>query len=473
MARLLGYAGPMRGQAVRILAGLVFLGGVAAYLGGVAGLSVDDFTRLYVAFRWSRSPAFLQVAAWPPLFSVLYGTAFRFFGFSLFLAHLITAFCSALTIMAAATLAREISGEKLSGVFAALLVALAPLPAWLSASTLSEPLGSALFLWFIVFALRWAKEPSRGAMDGALLSGLLCTMTRLETWPWVIAFGAYAVLRKRDRRGLFMGLALWMFPLIWQAEIWWRFGHPLAEFRAHTAETLEYYAGSLGWRWIPLRTLLACFPAGMAFLVVLSGGRKHWPRHLRAFGVFVWVFAAVQLWALRSAQPTVFPERTVILPGLLSLVSLAAGLAVFQRQAGVPAILKILVIVVSLVASIPGFFRLHLSYDRELVNLGRRLVTSPILAQARGGIGTDISEGFTTLAAGSGSPRLFRRIYFRDGKLYLPEEDTPLSYLLESREALAALKSVNPAFSAVSVGRFELVSTRREVAEEFGRKKGL
>lgn len=185
--------------------------------------------------------------------------------------RVLNALFTAVTLANLYLIGRVISGGP-AGLIAAIAGAVFPWSVWLGASGMSEPLlHAALSTGVLGFAL-WLREQRSRWLKLAALGMLLSTMVRYEGWFYVAIFGVFVVglaWKRGNLRPETIGIAAipCVFPLLWIAEHWRRFGDPLG-FAHETAAIKESLDAAIGTWSITLAGQQSGLSGGAQFEVV-------------------------------------------------------------------------------------------------------------------------------------------------------------------------------------------------------------
>jgi hypothetical protein len=178
----------------------------------------DGPSRAFDAYQWSQSPQWISYGIWLPGLTYAGGVASMLVPNAAIALRLLNAVVGALTASVAFACVRRIYGSRTAWI-AGLAIALFPLHATLSASSLSEPL---FVLWVALaeYVLVCASTSSANmTIFGGLVLGLLALaeMTRYEAWVLAPIFGAFLFFRsdRSWRSAVVVSSALVVFPLLW------------------------------------------------------------------------------------------------------------------------------------------------------------------------------------------------------------------------------------------------------------------
>ncbi|MFH1016982.1 MAG: hypothetical protein V1798_02225 [Pseudomonadota bacterium] len=387
--------------------------------------------RLFLAWDWSRHPTLVQIAAWPPLYFVVYGLPLRWLGADpLILGHGVTCLFHGAFIYFSGRLLVALDPDRHRLPWGALLVAVSPLPALLSISLLSETMFCALLTGFLLAMVRWSEERVGKYLLMATLSCILMTMIRFEGWALAVGFAAFLLSPWGARRKWWLVAAVAVFPIAWLVQVHNDLGGgPFEVFRAHSEEILSFFADKPGWRWIPWRSMAAFFPIPCLVAVLYPLVWHKMSKASRMFFFFGMATAAFYLTLNTMSLMSVLPERSVLVPGILLLLLFLLWLPRVLKGR----VMRLAAVGVLLVSDAIGFTKLHFAHDREAAQTASCFASEQVwkLEALKNGIATDADNlHLAMLSLVSKHPTKFRRIRFEDGMPLLPGPDVPRVFLL-------------------------------------------
>lgn len=210
------------------------LAALALRLWGVTAATLTQWDEgPYVSAAMDKGPAVREdplVVYAPPLFPAACGALYRLFGEDPRVAVALAAVLGALSVLAAAALARALAGPA-AGVAAAWFLALEPLSVEHSRLALTESTFTFLTLVALGFAVRCARAPNAAAAVGLGVAAGLATCTKFHGFLPIAAYAAGAAVDvlRADRRGpriraharaaLTAGLALLPFAALVMSEV--------------------------------------------------------------------------------------------------------------------------------------------------------------------------------------------------------------------------------------------------------------
>jgi len=203
----------------------------------------DGPSRAFDAYQWSQSPQWVSYGTWLPGLIYAGGVANMVVPNSVIAVRVLNALAGALTASVVFAYVRQVYGSRTAWV-AGLAIALFPLHATLSASSLSEP---GFVLWVVLaeyVLVRASASWANMAIASVLALGLvvLAEMTRYEAWVLAPIFGAFLFFHsdRSWRSAAVVSTALVAFPVLWcvgnavymgDTPSWaspWRVGAPFA-----------------------------------------------------------------------------------------------------------------------------------------------------------------------------------------------------------------------------------------------------
>ncbi len=417
-----------------------------------------------MAVRWKNDPQLMQIAEWPPVYGAIYGGALILGLSPLVTAHLLTSLFSGLIIVLAGKISLKLTEDPLSAMFSSILVLFAPLPLWLSASMLSEPLYVVIALVMCLLFLQWLQH---GKQTWLLLTTLFCcllTMTRLESWPLAFFLSLAILYRERNKKGLLNVLLIYAFPILWALTSWERFGHPLAVVKDHALDSQVFYLNTPNKHWLIMLGYLKYFPITLiSFSWILFSRQAN--KKTKWFGIASFVALVTQFIFTWNHIPTVFPERVTILPGILGLI--LSG--IFLRNcfhSPSRRIFKLASMILAFSVFLGNLYfitQFRPSYRKDMAELGLKLKNSQDWKQKAKSllIGSDLeSHELPVMAIMSGFPEVFRYVFFdpQSSRLLLPYSNPPQMFLLKSIPATQILLRSNPRLVATKIESVMVVS---------------
>ncbi len=416
--------------------------GYALYRSGVLGLSTDDFMRICLAAQWADRPRLVQFGAWPPLFSVFYGSFIRLIPFPLQVGHILTAILSGTVVFLTAVFARIVFRSTSIAVLSAVLVTLNPLHLALAASTLSEPLFSALFWAFLLCAWKWSVGRKASWLVSATFFCILMTTLRADGTPIALLFGLWVIGSLRSWKSLVILPVLLAFPLFWAHVLSREFAPLLVFLKVHSEDSRRFYTSVPGWNLIPYLAL----PKYCAFGTVSAGCallfRKRMNNSGRAFLAIALACTVSQLSLLWNHVPAMFPERTVYLVGMQFTILGAFGFCTLWKSKPRMRSLLVLGFILYVGWSLYVGMNMKTEYSEEMVRAGRTIASLPSLASKIHDqrIATDLEDArYGVVAVLSGFPGRFTRLRFEQAsnQFFVKDSEPIPRYFLISSEQVA------------------------------------
>ena len=425
---------------------------------GLPGYCSDDFMRLYLAAKWSISPVYMQIAEWPPLYSVVYGSFLKLPFAPLGVAHGLTGALMGLFIFIACLTIERLSGSSSVALLGGIILLVNPLFFRLTLSTLSEPLYLCLCAVLFYFLYRWRENNRESYYYAAVVTVIALTLTRIDCWiPLTLFFGGWAI-KDRSKKIALLTMACVFFPLLWTAEITERSGSPWTLYRAYRDDSVEFYAGRF---LVPYLHLVKDTLINFPFLLLLP--TLAWKKSRLAqlsLGLF-----AMQLFLTWGKLPTVFPERIFALPGFLSILCfcLHYGRKILSSDRGAVWITTTALCCFTVVQ----FYFRPPTYHRQAYDLGKKLAHSPawhrIETELRIGshVGTD---KLPIIALQTRSVMNFHHLFTdadKPGILFMPYP-SPNIFLFDDPNAAAILKKNNPSFGEIRQDPFLILADAQD-----------
>jgi 4-amino-4-deoxy-L-arabinose transferase-like glycosyltransferase len=208
----------------------------------------DGPVRAFEAYEWSRSPHWVSYGMWLPGLIYLGGVASMLIPNPAIAVRLLNVVAGALTASVVFAYVRQVYGSRPAWL-AGLAIALFPLHATLSASSLSDP-GFVLWVALAEYVLVHASASAGKMMiSGVLALGLLvlAEMTRYEAWVLAPIFGAFFFLRsdRSWRSAAVLSTALIAFPVLWSIGNAFYMGDPFLGFTMARGSAVRSFASDL------------------------------------------------------------------------------------------------------------------------------------------------------------------------------------------------------------------------------------
>jgi len=301
------------------------------YARGFISLSVDEFSKVMVAWRGLQAPRVWFSWLWLPGHFLLLAIAYIGIGDLLTASRVVSILGGVVVVFGMYRLCKQI-GDSWAGGIAAALCATHPLVVWLSATGLVDILYAASFFLGLSYYVQQPRTASHLYIACALFA-ISCAF-HYNAWVAVAPLGAviaFDIWRRRDRLSLSLGLCMIVVvPLAWCIWNWLRDGDFFSFLHQQVEESTTTYekwgASPPSMKsavfWLVETTLryntilVALAVASVAGLLTVGKGKRViliiWFVLLVFTGGFILLF-------IRGGFPTAFPDRYVLVPSLLMI----------------------------------------------------------------------------------------------------------------------------------------------------------
>lgn len=178
----------------------------------------DGPTRAIMGYHWHLTGHVSFYAHWLQGHQVMIGLLLWLVPEPAWAGRILSLLCGTLAVPLLAWTTGRLFGPK-AAILAAAALALNPMHAALSATSLSEPVALTALLGMVAATLRLGDRPNEAlAWAGLALAALVGTSVRFEVWLALPVLALHHLLRRRSpwRAGL-LALATLPFPLLWMA----------------------------------------------------------------------------------------------------------------------------------------------------------------------------------------------------------------------------------------------------------------
>lgn len=416
--------------------------------------------RLYLAAKWSLSPVYMQIAEWPPLYSVVYGTFLKIPWPPLLMGHVLTGvFCGA-TLIVCFKLAEKLSSSGKAGILVGALILINPLFFRLILSTLSEAMYLFLVASFIFSFHAWYVEKKMPHFYLSSMIAMLMTMTRIDSWIPLSLLSLCLIFLNRDAKSALFFLVTVFFPILWTIEITKRSGSPWSLHSAYAEDSQEFYGDyTIPYLNLALDTMInAPWLLGLPWLAMKKKRQAWKPTQVVALAALV--VALIQVAITWKKLPTIFAERIFLSPILLATICVGIyfdSILTNKKKASlVFCVLLFLVI---------QLYRHPPTYDRESYALAVRLANSPAWKQIQQTqrIGTNLgTDRWPSIALRTDGVHNAHHVFVdqETGRMYLPFP-SPTFFLMDSQENTDKLIKKFPGLSGFTHRNFSFVAETR------------
>lgn len=373
---------------------------LGAYFGGLPFVCTDDPSRAYWALTWWYNPDLYRVISWLPGYNFIYGPIFALSSDPLLAGRTLTSLCSGGIVFLSAILAFDLTQSRAVSLVTALVVAFAPLQLWLSFSVLSEPIFNGFFILSLITLLRWLNSQKRSWLLCLIALSCIMSLTRYIAWPIALIYSGVIFYRLGFLRGLIPAVILYSVPFFWLIIVWLSSGDLFYPFEYYRQDSQEFYGREGHPNYIPFQAYLFLFPLNLVFLPWGLLDFKKTNRFQRNLCVIALAFVGLQIFMVWNQVPTVLPERSIFLSGLIGLI-VSCIVTVHLWIDGSHRLRKVLVILGTfcLIVQIYGFSKLTPNLEQDTVvtaqELKKKIQSNEVHFDGLVGTDLDPKQAFT------------------------------------------------------------------------------
>ncbi len=419
----------------------------------------DDFTRVYWAAMWNF-PKLIQVPSWLPLYSWVYGFVLKTGVPPLLTCRVITGLLSALLLFVIGNATYRHTGRLGAAIGALIFSTFLSLRMWISFSALSEPLFALLLFISADQLLVWEKQKKSSHLFLGLIPLSLASCCRFNAWLLLIFAACWlgVICRFPLRVICLVLLFLFLFPLIWFAISYNRFGDPLVSFHYQQFDSAEFFGASkLSYGIVPFAFLIHSPLAPIVLLVSLLTAKKTKGRNRIIVGAG-FIFVLMEFLLVAGQPPTVLPERAMYVSALWVSILMGIGLDRLWHKG-------YRILALSFAASMVVWgswktYRMTPDFSKEAIEAGMFLSRSPSFQRlvATSLVGSNLSHGdFVTAAVASDHPRQW---------VYLPDKNSVSTILPRLRIPIRAFVSKEKLPESKTLGNFYIASNDPGLMQE-------